>query len=116
MLFKKEHIPMVLQHRKTQTRRIHKREWQIGKIYPFSDKLFGKPQGYVLITRKWKEPLGDISTEDVHKEGYNSLEEYKKAWERIFKMPWNPDLIVKAYEFTLNTKTPEKEVRKTNEK
>jgi hypothetical protein len=26
-------------------------------------------------------------------------------------MPWNPNLIVKAYEFTLNIKTTEKEVK-----
>jgi hypothetical protein len=105
VLFKAEHIPMVLQHQKTQTRRIHKREWKIGKIYPFSDKLFGKPKGHILITRKWRERLGDISAEDIRKEGYNSLEEYQKVWERIFKMPWNPDLIVKAYEFHPCSKT-----------
>ena len=111
MLFKKEHIPMVLQGRKTQTRRTHEREWQVGKVYPFSDKLFGKPQGYVLITRKWKEPLGAISMEDVHKEGYNSLEEYQKVWERIYKMPWNPDLIVKAYEFHKTEKRQEQSTK-----
>jgi hypothetical protein len=90
VLFKKEHIPMVLQHLKTQTSRTHKREWKVGKIYPISDKLFGKPKGYILITRKWKERLGDITMEDMRKEGYNSLEEYQKGGKEYSKCPGTP--------------------------
>jgi len=60
----------------------------------------------ILITRRWQERLGDISPEDVKKEGYETLEDFKKAWTDIYGS-WNPDDIVWVYEFkVVNTAEP----------
>jgi hypothetical protein len=35
--------------------------------------------GAFLVVRKFRQRLGDISMEDVGKEGYSSLQEFKRA-------------------------------------
>jgi hypothetical protein len=50
------------------------------------------------------QKLGEISSEDVKKEGYNSLEEFKQIWMEI-NGSWNPEQIVTAYEFKLCSRT-----------
>ena len=57
---------------------------------------------HIIIIRKFKQRLGDISLEDVGKEGYSSIEEFQRAWEEVHGLGgWNPDLIVTVYEFKL---------------
>ena len=97
---------MILEGRKTQTRRIHKREWKIGRTYSIRDRRFDKAKGHITITRKFKERLGDISPEDVQKEGYDILEEFQRAWEEINGPgTWKPDMVVTVYEFQVCSKT-----------
>jgi len=94
----------VLSGHKTQTRRTHKYTWKIGKTYSVRDRWFSKPQGHIIVTRKFKQRLGDISPQDVKKEGYSTLKEFKRAWTEIYgPESWNPDLLVIAYEFKLLT-------------
>ena len=101
-IFKRRHLREVLAGNKTQTRRTHKYTWTIGKTYCIRDRWFSKPQGHIIVTRKFRQRLGDISLEDVRKEGYSTLEEFKQAWEEIYgPESWNPDQIVTAYEFKL---------------
>ncbi|MBT0160697.1 ASCH domain-containing protein [Candidatus Bathyarchaeota archaeon A05DMB-2] len=97
-LFKRRHINAIREGRKTQTRRTHRHTWQLGKTYAVRTSYFGKPEGYIRILRKFKQRLGGISAEDVRKEGYNSLEEFKQAWTAI-NGRWDPDLVVWVYEF-----------------
>jgi len=99
-IFKRKHIALILEGRKTQTRRTHKREWRLGRTYALRDRWFDKPKGHIIITRKFKQRLGDISLEDIGKEGYNSLEEFQRVWEEIHGPgSWDPEQIVTAYEF-----------------
>jgi hypothetical protein len=99
-LFKRKYIERILEGRKVQTRRIHRGEWKLGRTYAIKDRWFGKPKGHIVITRKFRERLGDISLEDVQKEGYGNLEDFRKAWEEIHGLgSWNPDLVVTVYEF-----------------
>ena len=101
-LFKLKHVELILQGRKTQTRRIHSHEWKLGRVYGVRDKLFGKPVARIMVIRKFRQRLGDISLEDVKKEGYSSLEEFQRAWEEVHGQGgWKPDLIVTVYEFKL---------------
>jgi len=101
-LFKRKHVELILQGRKTQTRRLHSYEWKLGRVYGVRDKLFGKPVARIMVIRKFRQRLGDISLEDVGKEGYSSLEEFQRAWEEVHGPGgWNPDLIVTVYEFKL---------------
>ena len=99
-LFKRRHLRKVLAQEKTQTRRTHRYTLTIGKTYAIRDRWFSKPQGHILITRKFRQQLGNISPEDVHKEGFSSLEEFKQEWIKLHGS-WNPDKIVICYEFKL---------------
>ncbi len=102
MLFKKKHIEMILAGKKTQTRRLPGKSasYYVGRVYAIRDNWFAKPSGYILITRKFHQKLGEISLEDIKKEGYNSLEEFRRAWEEIHgKGSWNPKQAVTVYEF-----------------
>jgi hypothetical protein len=99
-IFKRKHIAKILTGQKTQTRRTHKHTWQIGKVYGIRDTWYNKPQAHIKIIRKFKQKLGDISPEDIKKEGYKSLEEFRKAWEEI-NGGWDPNQTVTAYEFKL---------------
>jgi len=106
VLFKRKHIERILEGRKVQTRRIHRREWKLGKTYAIKDRWFDKPKGHITITRKFKQRLGEISLEDMQKEGYSSLEDFRKAWEEIHGLgSWNPELVVTVYEFRVYPKT-----------
>jgi len=99
-LFKRKHIEKILQGEKTQTRRTHKHEWHVGRVYGLRDRWFQKAENDILITRKFREKLGDISLQDVKKEGYHSLEDFQKAWIEINGV-WDPYEVVTAYEFKL---------------
>jgi len=65
---------------------------------PIRDRWFTKPQGRILILRRFKQRLGDISQQDVQAEGYQSIENFKKAWTEIYGT-WKPEQIVTVYEF-----------------
>ena len=93
MLFKRHQIRKILLGEKTQTRRLSRMTYQVGKVYRIRNA-----DVEILITRRWRERLGDISEEDVKKEGYETLEEFKKAWTEIYGR-WDPDDIVWVYEF-----------------
>ena len=99
-LFKKYSLQKILEGRKTQTRRIHKHTWQVGKVYALRDRWFSKPQAHIIVTRKYRQKLGEISLEDVQKEGFSSLEEFRREWERLYGK-WNPEQVVWVYEFKL---------------
>ena len=102
VLFKRRLLELVLQRRKTQTRRFSKYELTVGRIYPIKDNYCGHPRGYIKITQKFKQRLGDISEPEAKAEGFNSIEDFQAYWESNIG-DWNPELIVKAYEFELVT-------------
>jgi len=80
----------------------------VKHTYSLRDNWFGKPQGYIRITRKFRQKLREITFEDVKKEGYNSLEEFRRAWEEIHGPgSWNPNETVIVYEFRAVKKTEE---------
>lgn len=99
ILFKSEHVDMILSGRKTQTRRIWKKNHaNVGSIQQARTELFGKPFAYLHITKRWNERLGDISKEDCIKEGYEDILSYSRIWLKINGV-WEPKLIVSVIEF-----------------
>jgi hypothetical protein len=99
-LFKRKHLTLIKQGRKTQTRRIHKSEWKIGRCYTIRDRYFAKGEGKIFVTRKFKQRLCDVSEVDIRKEGYNNLADFQKAWEEIHGQgSWDPNQVVTVYEF-----------------
>ncbi len=101
-LFKRKHVELILQGRKTQTRRIHTYEWKLGSVYGVRDKWFGKAVAYIRVVRKFRQRLGDINLKDGGKEGYGSLKEFQRAWEEVHGQgSWHPNLMVTVYEFKI---------------
>jgi len=101
-IFKRRHLRKVLDGTKTQTRRTHRYTLQIGKTYAIRDRWFSKAQGHIIITRKFRQRLGDINPEDVKKEGFSSLQEFQEEWEECYGPgSWNPKTVVIAYEYKL---------------
>jgi len=118
-LFKPEHVKKILRGEKTQTRRVHLHTWIIGKVYPIKTHWLCKREeapGKIIILRKFRQKLGEISPEDVKKEGYNSLEEFRREWEKLHG-EWNPEQVVWVYEFKLveNAKTGKPSSAKENQ-
>lgn len=89
ILFRDEHVAMILSGEKTQTRRTwaHPRV-KPGKVYQArrvkammqKDGTFARLK--VLAVRA--ERLGEISEADARAEGYPSREAYFEAWRRIY--------------------------------
>lgn len=100
MLFKKKHIKKILKHRKTQTRRTGKRQYKVGHRYGIRSSRIEKSVAHIVITHRFKEKLGQISLEDAKKEGYESIEEFCRDWEKDYGS-WNPEETVSTYEFEL---------------
>jgi len=108
MLFREKHIKQILNGEKTMTRRLPGKSanYQIGRVYTIRPCRFAKPAAQILIIRKFRQKLGEISTGDMKKEGYNSLDEFQAAWIKI-NGSWKPEQIVTCYEFKLVNKKRE---------
>jgi len=99
MIFSQEHIDMILEGTKSQTRR-KSNKYEIGKSYSIQPGR-GKPGivgARIKITKKRREKLGDISLSDVHKEGYDSIDDFIKVVRRI-NGEWNPKQEMYVFDF-----------------
>lgn len=99
MLFKPHLLAKVLNGQKTQTRRLGPKQYRVGSTQPISHG-YTKPQGYIKIIRKYRQPLCCISLSEARKEGFSSIEEFREAWRQI-NGGYNPDQVVDVYEFEL---------------
>lgn len=101
-MFKRNILKKVLEGKKTVTRRPVERK-RGRRIYEIGEKVgitnrYKKPDNFIVITRKSRQVLGDMTEEDARKEGFESLEEFQKAWKRIYG-EYNPKQVVWVYEF-----------------
>lgn len=93
ILFKPEHVDLILSGEKTQTRRLGKKRWNVGAVHQCKTGLFDDLFARVKILDVYEERLGDMGYVDIAAEGYAG-KDYKAAWERINKKPWDDDLVV----------------------
>ena len=100
MIFKRTLLQKILRGEKTQTRRRGSRLYKVGHVYKVQRSRYSRGDIKILITRRYRQRLGDITSEEIHKEGYSTLEEFKQAWIDINGY-WNPEEIVTVYEFRL---------------
>ena len=108
ILFKPEHVQPIIEGRKTQTRRLGKRRWNVGKERQCRTSMFGDPFAIVRILNVRSEELGCISAADVYAEGYDSLDAYMDVWKRI-NGEWDQSLVVWVIDFELVTAFGRKE-------
>jgi len=102
ILFKPEHVGLILAQHKTQTRRTGDRRWNVGSTHQARTNMpWQGTEGYfadIRILDVRRERLGDISEEDVMAEGYDTLAEFREVWRGI-NGRWNPDERVWVVEF-----------------
>ena len=97
---------LILSGRKTQTRRVWKKpRARVGAVHKAKTALFSRDNfALIRIIGLRRERLGDITLEDVRREGYDTLEEFKAVWVRVNKS-WDPELEVYVVSFELAGKS-----------
>ena len=93
ILFKPEHVPMILDGTKTQTRRLGKKRWNVGAVHQARTKLFGEPFAGLRITGVRRQVLCEITYPEALAEGYQSINEYLDAFCRINGTPRSFDVV-----------------------
>jgi hypothetical protein len=85
ILFKPEHVEPILSGRKTQTRRMGKKRWNVGSVHQCATRLFDPDAVFarVKLLAVEQEPLGWIDDYGATLEGYESRDHYLQAWNRI---------------------------------
>lgn len=103
LLFKPEHVPMILEGSKTQTRRLwpHGCRVKVGNIYQARTKMLDPKSTFALlrVKRVWQEPLEGISFDDAWAEGYASKTIYLDTFHAINKTKFGFNPTIWAVEF-----------------
>ncbi len=90
ILFKPEHLDLILTGTKTQTRRISstgKKRWNVGAVHLAKTKMLSKDFFARLeILAVYPEAILNISEEDARAEGYPTRLDYLDAFCRINKL------------------------------
>ena len=105
MMFKRDLLEKILSGSKTQTRRLHTKTLRKGKIYALKKKWIENTGKYIRITKFYEQKLSEITQEEIIKEGFSNLEEFRDTWIRI-NGNWEPETIVKVYEFEIAEPPP----------
>lgn len=98
LLFKKQFINKIKEGTKTQTRRLKQPRLKIGKKYSLRENYHTALPDKILITDIYPQYLGDITLEDVRREGFTKETEFKKVWADIYG-EYDPDVFIWVIEF-----------------
>jgi len=85
ILFRPEHVDLIVSGRKTQTRRLGRRRWNVGASHQASTRLFDPSATFarLRILRVRRECAQCISDEDAVAEGYEDPDSFLEAFCRI---------------------------------
>ena len=88
LLFKPEHVQPILDGRKTETRRIWKKQRaKVGSVHLAKTKMLSKEYfAKIKILDVYQERLINITEEGARREGYPSRAAYLDAFRRINKL------------------------------
>lgn len=102
MLFKPEHEEMILEGRKTVTRRMWKKPMvKVGGIYKCKKIMLSKDYfAKIKVTQLLKQKLKYMDEGDALKEGYHSLDAFQDIWVKI-NGNWNQEAEPYVIEFVL---------------
>lgn len=105
MLFQPEHIQLILEGKKTATRRDWKKPMvKIGGIYKVKTIMLSrKYYAKIKVIDLYMEDLCDMDDEDAKKEGYKTLGAFIDVWRKI-NGTWDSNKKVYVIEFKLMEK------------
>lgn len=85
ILFKPEHVELILSGRKTQTRRMGKKRWNVGAVHQARTRMMDADSTFarLRIVAVRREMLGMMTEADARAEGYSDLGDYFGAFCRI---------------------------------
>jgi len=85
ILFQPEHVAPILQGRKTQTRRLGERRWNVGAVHLAATRLFDPEAVFakLAILEVRRSVLWDLTIEEARAEGYDTQVDFAEAFERI---------------------------------
>jgi hypothetical protein len=98
LLFKNQFLSKIRENKKTQTRRLKQPRIKIGKTYNLRSSYTRVLPEKILITDIFQQYLGEISLEDIHKEGFEDLNEFIQVWREIYGN-YDPEEIIWVVEF-----------------
>lgn len=95
MLFHERHIPLIREGEKTETRRTWATpQAKVGNTYAATTEMFvsnDEADCWIRVTDMKRERLRAMTTGDARAEGYETVDEFKQAWEEINDEEWDPD-------------------------
>lgn len=99
ILFKPQFIQPILKGRKTQTRRVGKKRWNVGSVHMAKTGLLCEdPFARLRITGVRRSLLGWITHEEAEKEGFDCVADFNHAWRQIHG-EWSPKQEVWVIDF-----------------
>jgi hypothetical protein len=98
LLFKTQFLPKIREGKKTQTRRLKQPRLKIGRSYHITKKYNTTKPEKVKILNIFQQKLGEISEEEINKEGFNTKQEFIKAWKAIYGN-YDPEATIWVIEF-----------------
>ena len=106
MLFKPEHVPLILSGRKTQTRRLGKKRWNVGAIHQCQTKMLRNDSVFAhvrILDVSRSDPIASLSDEAVYAEGYDEWRDFWSVWCAINGGGSSPSATPWVVEFELVT-------------
>lgn len=94
ILFKPEHVQPIIEGRKTQTRRLGKKRWNVGAVHQARTRMMDPDSQFasLRILDVRREELWQVTRESAAAEGYDSRHEYLEAFRRINHIGLGVDL------------------------
>ena len=98
LLFKRQFITKIREGAKTQTRRLNQPRLKIGKKYSLRENYQTTLPDKILITDIYQQYLGDITPEDIKREGFTTKTEFTNTWTEIYGQ-YDPEMYIWVIEF-----------------
>jgi hypothetical protein len=100
LIFKGEHLDKILSGTKTQTRRASRPKVKVGQSVRLRRGYSKYLSESIIIQNVYTQRLGEITKEEIQKEGFNSHNEFINAWSLLYGS-WTPDKIIWVIDFEL---------------
>ena len=98
LLFKRQFINKIRSGAKTQTRRLKQPRLKIGKKYSLRENYRTTLPDKIFITDIYQQYLGDITLEEVKREGFTTKTEFVNIWTEIYG-EYDPEMFIWVVEF-----------------